>query len=650
MPQMRSNTFRDKVIILAVGGAISLVLLVIGGYQLYEFTESNEFCGELCHTVMRPEYVVYQASPHSNVKCVECHVGPGAGYLVKTKIAGIGQVFATLFNTYDRPLGTPVENLRPATDTCEQCHRPGIFSGDLLRTNMTFESNEANTEHVVNMVLKVGAGGESTARDIHWHVAAKVWYLPADEKRSEISWIGVETDSGIVDYFNPTFSGTISQQLINENKRLMDCIDCHNRATHIFKSPEELVDEAMTEGRIDRTLPYIKREALKALGVINPSLDEANAKVDSITEFYRTAYPAVYAQKLSEISAAVEELKQVALLTTFPEMRVDYQTHSDNIGHSQSIGCFRCHGKLQASSGEKQGEMISKNCNLCHYNPGAESPLIPASAILHSIVGLQDCLSCHDAAGIKPYPSDHVGRSNSLCTSCHQPSEAAPMPPSTPILSPDIPHSIVGLPGCLSCHDSGSIKPYPANHVGRTEDLCTFCHKPSQVAAPSPAAPPAATPIPHSIGGLQDCYSCHGSWSFKPYPADHVGRTNTQCMLCHAPPQIVAGPPVSPPRAISIPHSITGLEDCYMCHGPGSVRPYPANHVGRSNTLCTICHIPSPTTQFPSSPPPAPSIPHSIVGRSNCLDCHNRSGEESFPSDHIGRTSTQCTICHRASN
>jgi hypothetical protein len=294
--------------------------------------------------------------------------------------------------------------------------------------------------------------------------------------------------------------------------------------------------------------------------------------------------------------------------------------------------------------------LISKDCNTCHYNPGPEGPLQPATPISHSIAGLQDCLSCHDAAGIKSYPSNHVGRSNSLCTSCHQPSGVTTPPPTTPISAPSIPHSTIGLPGCLSCHDSDSIRPYPANHVGRTEDLCTFCHKPSQLVAPPTASPPAAIPIPHSIAGLEDCYSCHGAGSFKPYPADHVGRTNSQCTICHAAPQVVAAPPAAPPQSVPIPHSITGLEDCYLCHGPGSVRPYPANHVGRTNTLCTICHIPSPTTQPPSSPPPAPRIPHSIVGRTNCLNCHSRSGTKPYPSDHTGRTSTQCTVCHRPSN
>ncbi|MFH1032538.1 MAG: hypothetical protein V1767_08270 [Chloroflexota bacterium] len=205
-----------------------------------------------------------------------------------------------------------------------------------------------------------------------------------------------------------------------------------------------------------------------------------------------------------------------------------------------------------------------------------------------------------------------------------------------------------GLSDCFSCHGQSAVKPYPADHVGRTNELCTVCHKPSQVSVPSPTPPPKGPQIPHSIIGLTDCYSCHGPGSVRPYPANHVGRTNALCIVCHDPPQLTTRPPASPPPpAIPIPHSITGLEDCFLCHGPGSVRPYPANHVGRTNALCIICHKPSPVVRPPSSPPPATPIPHTIVGRSDCLSCHNLGGIKPFPANHAGRTNAQCTICHK---
>jgi hypothetical protein len=648
----RKSLRRDKVIFLAVAGAISLILLVMGSYQLYSFTESTAFCGQLCHVVMNPVYTVYKESPHSSVPCVDCHVGPGASYLVSSKISGIPMIFAMLTNSYSRPIKTPVKNLRPARDTCEQCHRPEIFSGDILRNYTTYDVNETNTPHSLNMVLKVGASEQSVAQGIHWHITSKVWYLPLNEQRSEIGWVGVETKSGLAEYVLPGHSGEISAGRVQKEKRLMDCIDCHNQTSHIYSSPEELIDRAMKEGRIDASLPFIKREALKALGQVNPDLATAYTKTEAIAAFYQSTYPKVYEQRKATVDTAVSELKQVALLTTFPEMKVDWQTHPSNAGHTQSEGCFRCHGQLAAGTGGTTNtagaaDLIKSECNLCHYNPGPEGPLTPAVQIPHSIAGLDDCLSCHGDTGIKPYPSDHVGRTNSLCTACHQPSDVKVPPPQTPPAATLIPHSIAGLQDCFSCHGPGGAKPYPADHVGRTNELCTICHKPSHLTTPPAASLPSAAAISHSITGLSDCYSCHGAGSVKPYPADHVGRTNAQCTICHQPPQLAARPPASPPQATPIPHTITGLGDCFVCHGPASIKPYPADHVGRTNALCSICHAVSASTRPPSSPPPALPIPHSIVGLSNCLQCHSQVGAVPFPADHVGRTNTMCTICHK---
>ena len=99
----------------------------VGSYKAYEFTDSVNFCGQLCHTVMYPEFTAYQASPHARVACVDCHVGSGASWYVKSKLSGARQVYYTAMGTYPRPIPTPVANLRPAPQTCEQCHWPKKF-------------------------------------------------------------------------------------------------------------------------------------------------------------------------------------------------------------------------------------------------------------------------------------------------------------------------------------------------------------------------------------------------------------------------------------------------------------------------------------------------------------------------------------------
>ncbi len=368
MDNEHSRQHRGKLIFLMFAGAIGIILLVIGGYQLIEFMDSVAFCGRLCHQVMYPEYTAYQASPHSRVSCAECHVGSGADYMVRSKLSGIPLVFTTIAGTYDRPIPTPVENLRPARETCEQCHRPEKFAGDLVRFHTTYLADEENTMKVDTRVLRVGGGELEAARDIHWHIVANVWYLDLDEKRQEIGWVGVENSDGqLTEFIAPDKTAQVTQQRIEQEKRLMDCVDCHNRATHIFSSPEELIDTALTQGKIDAGLPFIKREGVKALDPPNSSLSAAVTKVEAIKEFYRTSYPQLYNEKEGAIDNAIETLKEIARLTTFPDMKVTWETYVSNAGHQESPGCLRCHGSLVAKTGAQKGKAIDATCELCHY-------------------------------------------------------------------------------------------------------------------------------------------------------------------------------------------------------------------------------------------------------------------------------------------
>lgn len=369
MTQMEEQRLRrSKLVFLMVAGAIGIMFLVIGVYQLVTFMDSTAFCGKLCHGVMYPEYTVYQSSPHSSVTCAECHVGSGADYLVKSKLSGIPLIITTLTGSYDRPIPTPVKNLRPARETCEQCHRPSMFFGDVVLTHTTFAQDAANTATTDTRILRVGGGQTEVAKDIHWHVASEVWYLPLDAKRNDIAWVGVVDKNGqVTEYYNMSEVGQVTNDRVQKEARLMDCIDCHNRATHVFRSPEELIDDAMLQGLIDPSLPYIKREAMQALGTSAASLDEAFAKVEAIQNFYKTNYPDLANYKQTQIASAINQLKTVATLTTFPNMKVDWTSYPDNVSHIDSPGCMRCHGKLVATSGPQQGQTVGADCTLCHY-------------------------------------------------------------------------------------------------------------------------------------------------------------------------------------------------------------------------------------------------------------------------------------------
>ena len=453
------NPATFRLFFLISAGAVSLLCLVVSAYQLYDFTESTAFCGTICHTVMYPEYTAYQASPHSNVKCSSCHVGPGANYLIKSKIAGIPMIWGTLTGDYPKPIQSPVENLRPARETCAECHRPQLFSGDLLVQKSHFASDQNNTETTTVHYLDLGGGEGNTARGIHWHVTTDLFYLPLDTKRTQIGWVQSKDENGnIITYIDPTKTNQITPENLEDKKRLMDCVDCHNRATHIFSSPDELLDKALAEGKIDKTLPFVKSEALKRLDPISSSLEAAATKIQTIKEFYRTNYPDVYNSKQAEINQLMVQMQEVARLTTFPHMKVDYNTHYDFSDHRNGLGCFRCHGKLVVSSGPNAGQLLSANCNLCHTT--LDQTTVPLGAIPHTLVGREDCLSCHGLnSTVKPYPADHQGYNVTACTTCH--------PPFT-VSAASIPHPVENMGDCLSCHGTTGIIPYPVDHQGRT--------------------------------------------------------------------------------------------------------------------------------------------------------------------------------------
>jgi len=170
-----------------------LMITGIGTYKAFHYTESNEFCGTLCHSVMEPEHVAYQESSHSRVTCVECHVGEGAQWYVKSKLSGLYQVYSVTFNKYPSPIETPVHSLRPARETCEECHWPEKFYSYNLRNEKNFLADSANTEW--NTLLKMKIGSEHSAHGlvegVHWHINSdvKVEYIASDKKREYLPWV-----------------------------------------------------------------------------------------------------------------------------------------------------------------------------------------------------------------------------------------------------------------------------------------------------------------------------------------------------------------------------------------------------------------------------------------------------------------------------
>jgi len=347
---------------------VFVALSAAGSYRAYEFTDSVQFCGQLCHKVMNPEYVAYTQSPHARVACVDCHVGPGAGWYVRSKLSGAYQVYAVTFNKYPRPIPTPVENLRPAQETCEQCHWPRKFYGAQLKVFYHYGSDEKNTPRQIRMLINTGGGDPATGAPsgIHWHmnIANQITYIATDRQRQVIPWVQVKDMQGRVTVYQSKDSPLTPQQIATLPKRRMDCVDCHNRPTHIYVPPDRSVDEALLARRIDPNLPFIKQQAVAALSADYKSTPQAlQAIATALETFYNDKYPGLMKSDPLDIRNAIAETQRIFTHSIFPEMKVDWRVHPNNVGHFIFAGCFRCHDDSHVSS---DGQVVTKRCDVCH--------------------------------------------------------------------------------------------------------------------------------------------------------------------------------------------------------------------------------------------------------------------------------------------
>lgn len=342
----------------------NILIVSVAAYSGLEYMDSPEFCGQLCHEVMEPEWAGYQEGPHSRVACVQCHIGPGANWFVKSKLSGLRQVYAVTFNTHSRPIPSPVHDLRPARDTCEQCHWPEKFHGDKVRILREYGDDEASTESTTTLRMHIGgiSPGIGLASGIHWHVSEenRIEYVTTDDKRQVIPYVRLTDGKGKdVVYRAP---GVTDEEIARGERRTLDCVDCHNRPSHTFAfSAERAVDEAITAGALDRSLPFVRREVVRALKGTYANRQAAHDGIGAtLTGYYREHHPGAPAPAVVQ---AVETARRLYLRNVFPPMQVTWGTYVNNIGHTAFPGCFRCHDDQHTSPG---GKVISQDCSLCH--------------------------------------------------------------------------------------------------------------------------------------------------------------------------------------------------------------------------------------------------------------------------------------------
>lgn len=454
-PAHRWRLLLGVIVLIVVGLAI-----VAGGVQTYLYTESTGFCGTVCHS-MYPQHTRYQFSAHAKVECAQCHVGAGLEPFIQSKLDGTRQLIATIFDNYSRPIKSPVHNLRPARETCETCHSPTTFKDNIAKTIKHYENDQGNTLEQTTLVLKMGGwkSSQGIGKGIHWHVSSEVSYIALDPQRQVIGWVGIrQPDGSLKEYYARDRIGMGQTKFVEEARakgevRRMDCIDCHNRAAHYIPYPEQEVDNAITDGLISASLPFVRKKSVELLSSKYDGDAAAFNAIDALADSYKQD-----AQLPGEsIDQLARTLKSLYTQTNFPDMNLDYRTNPNNDRHTPTQGCFRCHDDKHISiSPDGKEETISVQCNLCHTVPivgkgtetVVEAPVIigdpPAShndfswTIEHrstTVDQKQECYQCHGQAFCNngachnlSHPADmaftHAGEAKKVgeevCFTCHQ--------------------------------------------------------------------------------------------------------------------------------------------------------------------------------------------------------------------------------------
>lgn len=625
-------------------GTLTVVVgfvVLMGVLYAWDYTNSSTFCGTTCHT-MPPEYNAWQRSPHARVNCVECHIGRDFIATSFTRKAGdLKHVLTMSTGNFTYPIYA--DSMLPASDACEKCHWPEKFANDRSEIIKHYQTDEKNTLITTYLLMKIGGGTQRQGQGygIHWHIENKVEFIATDELKQNIPWVRVTDANGQVTVYQDVQNPLTPDQINKAAKHVMDCIDCHNRVSHTFESPDQALDDGLALNRIDASIPAIKKKSLDVLSGTYKSFDDANKVIDSLDGYYLQNYPDYYKANTAKIKSAIDYLKTLYQSLVYPDQSLSWTTHPDNLGHKDSAGCFRCHDGKHLTA---DNQAIPLECNLCHSLPEVSKPGSPAPAI--SLQSAQDEPASHLSS---TWIYEHRTAFDTSCQACHDTNNAGGTDNSS-------------FCSNSACHGTNW------KFVGLNAPALTKALKPTSTVT-STAASTTPPVIPHPIGGNPDCQRCHGLTStVRPFPADHAGRTNDVCLACHKP--TVLPTPVPNPQASNaggpptIPHDLAGRSQCLGCHSntTSGAPQIPQFHkdYGFTNNNCLTCHkssvvVPTATAAGAPTATPAstaggpPNIPADHAGRTGCLQCHVQGllGAPKYPADHAGRTEDMCKLCHK---
>jgi len=342
-------------------------------------------------------------------------------------MAGTRQLIALIRGNYSRPIPTPVHNLRPADQTCGHCHWSEKFHGAKLKTFNHYAYDEQNSLRQTRMLINVGGGSPKTGivAGIHWHMNLdnEVTFISADERRQVIPWIRVKDRQGNVTEYYDRNRPLPPDQIASADKRRMDCVDCHNRPAHRYLTPDQAINQSFAAGKLDPSVPYLKRQSVEVLSKqYNTTGEGVSAIASQLDQFYRTNYADAYANNNAAIKSAIGEVQRIFQTYTFPEMKTDWQSHPDNLGHFYFTGCFRCHDGEHVSN---TGKVIRNDCNICHtvIADSANASFVKAQSFQHPVdlgaLADRKCETCHKANQPFKHPINLGDISSFQCVECH---------------------------------------------------------------------------------------------------------------------------------------------------------------------------------------------------------------------------------------
>lgn len=373
------ESIKNKIFFVTIFTGLFLFFLGITTHVGYFYTNTNHFCATFCHQIMSHASKTHENSPHSRVNCIECHTGQHSKF---NRASGLKQFYKTITKTYEIPLKTPSNRLRPSNETCEKCHWPDKFHGHRLHFSDSFLPDESNSHIKTALFLKIGSGGSlvRSANGVHWHASSEhqLYYQATDDERQNIVEITLNNKDGSKVVYKKEGA---EQKLQQKNYREMDCVDCHNRPTHYVFSPERALDNKLLAGEISRKLPFIKKEALEA--ITRPYTSTATA-LQGISDYLTNRYSVLkYDYNKELLAQAIHGSQKAYIENVSPELGISWNSYTSFLGHTNNGGCFRCHN---SSFKTNDARTIPHDCKLCHVVLAENEP---SDLVIQKVLGIR---------------------------------------------------------------------------------------------------------------------------------------------------------------------------------------------------------------------------------------------------------------------